>query len=181
MNLGKLLEADARLSSRLRVAENPGLLRTIAMFFAHSGDSWFWLVSLVLVWVSGNSFWKSRAFILVLSILVTAVLVLVIKFTVKRRRPEGEWGRIYRSTDPHSFPSGHAVRSFLLATMALGLGPPWFAIILIIWAPIVGLARVSMGVHYLSDVVVGALIGIVMGWVNYNFIPILVNYLVNTL
>jgi undecaprenyl-diphosphatase len=59
----------------------------------------------------------------------------------------------------------------MLAAAAVGLGPPWFAILLVIWAPMVGMARVAMGVHYLSDVIVGALLGIFMGFVNYTFVP----------
>jgi undecaprenyl-diphosphatase len=81
---------------------------------------------------------------------------------VRRKRPEGEWGRIYRFTDPHSFPSGHAARAFLIATVATALGPAWLAIALWIWAPLVALARVAMGVHYLSDIVAGALFGILV-------------------
>ena len=176
MNFQELLDLDAKWSKNLRVAENPGSLRTIAMLFAHSGDSWFWGVGILLVWFVGNPFWKSQAFMLGASVIITAVLVLVIKFSVKRRRPEGEWGGIYRHTDPHSFPSGHAARSFMLASMAVFLGPPWFAIILVIWAPLVGLARVAMGVHFVSDVIAGALLGIFMGWLNYNLIPIGLSY-----
>ena len=48
-----------------------------------------------------------------------AALVLVLKFLIRRRRPEGEWGGIYRQTDPHSFPSGHAARSVLIAVLAV--------------------------------------------------------------
>jgi undecaprenyl-diphosphatase len=173
----KLLDHDARISKRLRVAEKPGLLRTFAMLLAHSGDSWFWIMGILVVWFSTSPYWKSRAQIMGISVLVTAVLVLVIKFTVKRRRPEGDWGNIYRSTDPHSFPSGHSARSFMLAVLAAGLGPAWFAILLLVWAPLVGLARVAMGVHYVSDVIAGALIGIFMGWLNYHLIPAALSFL----
>jgi undecaprenyl-diphosphatase len=155
----------------MRVAEKPGLLRSIAMLLAHSGDSWFWGVGILLLWYFGSQFWELRAIIMGISVVITAILVLVIKFTVRRSRPEGEWGGIYRTTDPHSFPSGHAARSFMLATIVMGLGPTWFAILLVIWAPLVGLARVAMGVHYLSDVIVGAMLGIIMGWLNFNIIP----------
>jgi len=89
--------------------------------------------------------------------------VMSIKFVVRRRRPEGEWGGIYRATDPHSFPSGHAARAFLIAVLVIGLGPAWLAVTLCIWAPLVSLARVAMGVHYVSDVVAGALLGIAGG------------------
>jgi undecaprenyl-diphosphatase len=94
------------------------------------------------------------------------VVVVLLKFTIRRKRPEGEWGGIYRNTDPHSFPSGHAARTALFAVLGLILGPTWFGLVLLAWAPLVALARVAMGVHYLSDVLVGLAIGLVMGWVN---------------
>jgi undecaprenyl-diphosphatase len=157
----------------MRVAEKPGALRAIAVFFAHSGDSWFWAIGLIAMWISGDSFWKEWAVVQLGSISVLAALVLLIKFRVRRQRPEGEWGRIYRNTDPHSFPSGHAARAFLIATIASGLGPAGVAIALWIWAPLVGLARVAMGVHYLSDIVAGALLGIVVGWLGLQvYLPL---------
>ena len=160
--MNSILELDARLTNQMRVAERPGALRAIAVFFAHSGDSWFWAIGLVAIWLSGNSFWKQWAVVQFGSISMLAIMVQVIKFRIKRKRPEGEWGRIYRFTDPHSFPSGHAARAFLIATIASGLGPPGLAIALWIWAPLVALARVAMGVHYLSDIVAGALFGILV-------------------
>lgn len=159
--MNSILDLDARLSRQMRVAEKPGALRAIAVFFAHSGDSWFWAIGLFAMWISGNSFWKQWAVLQFASIWALAALVLLIKFTIKRRRPEGDWGQIYRNTDPHSFPSGHTARAFMIATIASGLGPAWLATALWIWAPLVALARVAMGVHYLSDVVAGMLLGIV--------------------
>jgi undecaprenyl-diphosphatase len=159
----QLMEIDARWSQRLRVAEKPGLLRTLAAILAHSGDSWFWLLGLIVLWLAGDPYWRQRAQVMAISILITAVAVMAIKFTVRRRRPEGEWGAIYRSTDPHSFPSGHAVRAVMLAVLVLGLGPAWLAILLVVWAPLVGLARAAMGVHYLSDVLAGWVLGLLMG------------------
>jgi undecaprenyl-diphosphatase len=163
MHLTSILKLDARLSDRLRVAEKPGALRNIAIFFAHSGDSWFWGAALVILWWLGNSFWKRWALIELAGISVLAALVMSLKFIIRRRRPEGEWGGIYRSTDPHSFPSGHAARAFMIAVVAAGLGPGLAALILWIWAPLVALARVAMGVHYVSDVVAGFVVGILMG------------------
>jgi undecaprenyl-diphosphatase len=158
-----LIELDARISEQMRIAEKPGPLRTLAAVLAHSGDSWFWLAGLGLVWWLGSDYWKERAVILIVSILLTALIVLIVKFTVRRKRPEGEWGKFYRNTDPHSFPSGHAVRAMMLAVVMLGLGPVWLGLFLLIWAPLVGLARVAMGVHYLSDVLAGMLLGLLIG------------------
>jgi undecaprenyl-diphosphatase len=163
VTLTRLLELDARLSARMRVAEHPGPFRTVVAVLAHSGDSWFWWAGLTLLWWRGDQFWRSWALTVLIAIIVLAVIVLAVKFTIRRRRPDGEWGALYRTTDPHSFPSGHAARAVLIAMLAIGLGPWWLAIILCIWAPLVSLARVAMGVHYLSDVVAGAVLGGIAG------------------
>ena len=165
--VNKLLELDNRLSIQLRIAENPGLRRRLAVLLAHSGDSWLWLLGLGLLWLLGSSAWKSLALTLLAAILITAVLVLLIKFTVRRQRPPGAWGNIYRSTDPHSFPSGHAARAVMLAVLSMHVGPSWLGWLLLAWSPLVGLARVAMGVHYLSDVLAGAFFGVLAGFSLY--------------
>lgn len=165
MYFRSIIEFDAALSNKMRIAERPGLLRSIAVFFAHSGDSWFWALALFLLWLFADAFWKKWAVTLVGGISVLIVIVMSLKFLIRRRRPEGKWGGIYRNTDPHSFPSGHAARAFLIAVLASGLGPGPAAAILWVWAPLVSLARVAMGVHFVSDIVAGMLVGIVVGLV----------------
>jgi undecaprenyl-diphosphatase len=165
----KFAEVDNRLSRLSRLGVNSRASRGLAAILAHSGDSWFWLLGLILVWWLGTEYWKQRAVALGVGILVTALVVMAIKFTVRRSRPEGEWGQIYRSTDPHSFPSGHAARSMMLAVMALGMGPVWFGLVLLAWAPLVSLARVMLGVHYPSDVLAGMVLGAVLGIVVLQF------------
>jgi undecaprenyl-diphosphatase len=115
------------------------------------------------MWWLGTDYWKRELLILILSILVTALVVFAIKLLVRRKRPEGEWGKVYRLTDPHSFPSGHAARVMMIAVVMLGLGSSWLGLLLLAWAILVGLARVAMGVHYLSDVVAGMLLGVLIG------------------
>ena len=171
MTWKNILELDARLSAQMRVAGRPGLLRSVAIVLAHSGDSWFWWAGLGLLWWLGNSFWRPWALAVLVSIIALAIIVLAIKFTIRRRRPEGDWGGIYRKTDPHSFPSGHAARVVLIAILALGMGPDWLAVIICLWAPLVALARVAMGVHYLSDVVAGFGLGAVAGLTSLLIIP----------
>lgn len=158
-----LLQKDARLSARLQIAERPSRLRTMAAILAHSGDSWFWILGLLITWWFAEGPWKTWALLMIGMIIVLALIVTVLKFSIRRRRPEGKWGAIYRSTDPHSFPSGHAARAALLAVLSLGWGPSWLGVLLLIWAPFVLLARVAMGLHYLSDVIVGSTLGVIIG------------------
>jgi undecaprenyl-diphosphatase len=158
-----VIELDGHLTTRLRIAEKPGRLRTLAMILAHSGDSWFWLAGLGLLLWLGMDYWKRELLILIVSILVTALVVFAVKLIVRRSRPAGEWGKFYRLTDPHSFPSGHAARAVMLAVVMLGLGSAWIGLLLLAWAILVGLSRVAMGLHYFSDVVAGWVLGLVVG------------------
>lgn len=177
MNWHNLIESDQRWTMRLRLRQVKGLWFNLAAFLAHSGDSWFWLAGLGLVWLFGNPSWHQRSALLILGLVGLAIMVLFIKFRVRRRRPEGEWGAIYRNTDPHSFPSGHASRAAMLAVVALGIGPAWFGLLLLVWAPLVSLARVLMGVHYVSDVLAGLLIGLVAGLLVLLVHPLLLTLL----
>jgi undecaprenyl-diphosphatase len=161
----RLRGLDEQITARLRIAEKPGLLRRLAILFGHSGDSWFWLAGLLLTIWLGSLATRSLGYALIIGILLTAGVVLVIKFSVRRQRPEGEWGQLYRKADPHSFPSGHAARAAMLAAVSLALGPSWLGTTLFIWAPLVGLARVATGLHYVSDVAAGWLLGALMGLV----------------
>ena len=161
--LGRWLEADRIYTARLRLSEKPGPLRRLAAFLAHSGDSWFWVPGLAIAWLVSGQAVKLLAAELIAAIALMALVVFAIKRRVRRERPKGEWGGLYRRADPHSVPSGHAARMALLAVLAVGLGPAWFAVLLLVWAPLVALARVALGVHFLSDVIVGAALGIVLG------------------
>lgn len=159
----KLNQWDIRNSEKLRLNSKMHGFWQLAAFFAHSGDSWFWLFALILVWLLAKNPWRTTAAVLGVGILTLAVAVLAVKMLVRRRRPEGEWGAIYRRADPHSFPSGHAARAFLIVVLGIAFAPIGFIIAVAIWAPLVSLARVLMGLHYLSDVIVGALLGILWG------------------
>jgi undecaprenyl-diphosphatase len=173
LKFSELIDKDEQVSNKLRIIETDHALKPLAVLFAHSGDSWLWFVGLILIVIFGQPDWQYKALVMTVSFIFLAVIVLGIKFTVRRKRPEGEWGKIYRATDPHSFPSGHAARAFLFAAISVGLGPVWLAVILCIWAPLVSLARIATGVHYLSDVVVGTLVGIFAGVVVLNLLPVL--------
>jgi undecaprenyl-diphosphatase len=163
MNNQYWIEFDRTWSQRLAIEETAGTKRLLAILLAHSGDSWFWLLGLLIIWLTGDGYWKLWALQVGAMIILLAVSVLALKFRFRRARPEGTWGNVYRKSDPHSFPSGHAARTALLAVLAVGLGPPWLAVILVPWAPLVSLARVAMGLHYPTDVLAGGVLGLAVG------------------
>ena len=171
--LRQLRKLDARLSKALLITQENEQLSLLLKFFAHSGDSWFWLTGLFIVWLFSRDEWREKTFFIAVGLVIMAAAVIFLKFSIRRPRPEREWGQIYRITDPHSFPSGHAARSAALAVMAIAIGPPWFGIAVILWAPWVGLSRVALGVHYLSDVFAGWLVGGLMGLVTLAAQPLI--------
>ncbi|MBP7669537.1 MAG: phosphatase PAP2 family protein [Candidatus Eisenbacteria bacterium] len=62
-----------------------------------------------------------------------------------------------------SFPSSHAANVFCAATIVAGrLGRRWLW--LLVLAAIVGISRVYIGVHYPSDILAGAGLGMLVGW-----------------
>ena len=156
--LNRLLELDHALSARLTI-RRAGLLRVTAQVIAHTGDSVVWIAIGLGLWALNQPQWAARVAITVFTLIG---LVAALKFLFRRGRPTGERGKLYLKLDAHSFPSGHAARTAALA-VTCGALDPRLGLACGIWATLVCLARVALGVHYLSDVAVGAAIGIGAG------------------
>ncbi len=172
-----LVSLDEKITASLRISEPANGIKPLAIFFAHSGDSWFILLALFIVWLVTDDPWHHAMAVMAASTIALAVIVLIIKFSIRRRRPEGDWGAVYRKSDPHSFPSGHAARTIMLATLGLLLGPTWFGLVLILWAPLVSIARVALGVHYFSDIFAGALLGVFAAFGFFTLAPTVSSWL----
>lgn len=72
----------------------------------------------------------------------------------------------------YGFVSNHAANTFALATfLSMLIGNKYFSLSIIIWASLVSYSRIYLGVHYPGDVVGGAMLGILIGWllfISYN-------------
>ena len=74
--------------------------------------------------------------------------------------------------DPTSFPSGHTSAAFVIATSVSLSYPEWYVVVpAAAWATTMGVARMWHGVHYPSDVAVGAAIGLVSGTAVHFLMP----------
>jgi undecaprenyl-diphosphatase len=126
------------------------------------------VTTLIAVWLMVQRRYRLAAWTLV-TIWGAALLGLVLKLVVARARPD--LVDAVATAPGRSFPSGHALTStvgcavLLLLVMPLLRGP-WrgLALALAVVIPLaVGFARIGLGVHYLSDVVAGELLG--LAWV----------------
>jgi lipid A 4'-phosphatase len=102
------------------------------------------------------------------AVAISGILVDLIKVIVGRPRPkllfaagDYEFSWIGLSADHWSFPSGHAATAAALAT-ALWCLWPRPVLFYVIGAALVAMSRVVMGAHYLSDVVMGAFVGVLV-------------------
>jgi membrane-associated phospholipid phosphatase len=155
----KIRSIDAFLTTPLVLPERPRVARLVALGLAHSGDMPVWIVLLAAAWFLGDSAWKLRAVITFAGLALVEIVVIGIKMIVRRRRPPGTEGMIYRKTDPFSFPSGHAARAALLSLLALRMGPAEAFIVILIWSPFMVISRIAIGIHYVLDVLAGILLG----------------------
>lgn len=79
-----------------------------------------------------------------------------------------------------SFPSGHAVVFFTIATLIFLLVSRKWGIWFFAFATLMGLARIYVGVHYPLDILVGALIGFVTPFLLRIFIPEIKKFTIHT-
>ena len=121
-----------------------------------------YIYSLVLLAFGGN---KARkfAFVLVPAILFGNAVVENVKYIIGRPRPHDGMAPTYIYTNAYSFPSGHATIAFLAAILILMLYNRKYGYLCLVAAALIGISRLVLDVHYPTDVLGGALLGIEMG------------------
>lgn len=124
-----------------------------------------WIGSLGIIWLLIAAvlavLWRRPSiFFTVLAADVLADLAAELgKAIVRRHRPfETQLGP---KSNAHSFPSGHTATAFACATVLSSFVPRW-RVPLFVLATLIGLSRVYNAMHYPTDVLAGAILGVLI-------------------
>jgi len=132
------------------------------------------LVLLAFAWVRASRKWTHIFLSMLLAMAIAGLAGSVIKRTIPRARPsvqsEFRWGGPHFSTKHHAFPSGHVAASTaffgVLISVRRRIGLALMPIPILI-----GLSRMYIGAHYLSDIVCAAVLGILCALLVTHFFP----------
>ena len=162
----RLLAIDATFSQYLTLPLESGWWRW-ARVLAHLGDgpNVFGGLGLgySLGWLWPNPFLRQATLTVALSVLLAMVLVTLIKFFIRRERPQPPGEFVAFQYDLYSFPSGHSARMIALAVSILFFYPLLGWVLIVVTLGVVT-ARIAVGIHYISDIIVGICVGTLVAW-----------------
>ena len=136
------------------------------------GDGWLWYAVIVCLPWAGGPVGTSASVRMIGVGMVNLVVYRIIKRWIARPRPFRTCPGIRacaRSLDEFSFPSGHTLHSVAFS-LILTVYYPMFALFVWPFTVLVAVSRIVLGLHYPSDVIVGALIGALTAAVSFNLL-----------
>lgn len=140
------------------------------------GELWFAFILLTAI----NKKTRRIAVVALIAIAIEFLIVdNMIKPLIMRPRPFEVYPFEIIIDNPHgsSFPSGHSASSFAVAAVFYFTKHKW-RIGMLICAVLMAFSRLYLFVHFPSDVIIGSLIGVLIGWIavkylynNHKFVP----------
>ncbi|TVP59172.1 MAG: phosphatase PAP2 family protein [Halomonadaceae bacterium] len=152
-----------------------GYLRTVSRL----GDGWLWYGVIALIALHGEPDSQALAMTLTATGLTCTLLYKTLKHRLVRERPFISFPGIQCAIAPldrYSFPSGHTLHAVGFNSLLL-LALPIVGLILLPFTFSVMASRVVLGLHYPSDVVAGAVIGLIIGVIAWLTLPQMVQWL----
>lgn len=162
-----IVTRDHRVMRRVNRWTPPRWLRLWMVAATRGGDGWLWYaMAVVIAFVGGPD--RFRALAAAFTAVATGIALFIqLKRTCKRRRPchiEPHCWATLLPPDQFSFPSGHTITAFAVAT-SLSMFYPEMIAGLFFCALSVAASRIVLGMHFLTDVIVGAAMGGLIGYV----------------
>lgn len=155
----QLLNAAESPIMEFFVAFRSPILNTIALGYTELGHAAFGAALFLVFWAFEEKNFASRIF---LGLLGSNLLTVSLKTFFRRFIPyKFALDAAPKFLLPYGFPSGHTMSAFVLAHLLgskFGKKPVFYTL-----AGLVGISRVYLGVHYLSDVIVGGFLGVLVG------------------
>jgi undecaprenyl-diphosphatase len=148
------------------------LIRNFFKAISRLGDGIFWysLMALMLCVDQAHAFLPVSH--MAVAGLIGTLIYKWLKVRTLRPRPFNVHQQIsLRSVplDQFSFPSGHTLHAVIFSMVAIHYYP-MLSVALIPFTILIGLSRPILGLHYPSDVLVGAFIGILISTLSFNII-----------
>ncbi len=165
---GFIAHRDHRLMRRINRWPAPRWVRIWMLYATRGGDGWLWyLLGLALLLFGGTPRFRALSAAGLAAGSGIALLLRIKKATGRARPCATEphcWATLL-PPDQFSFPSGHTITAFAV-TVSLSAFYPDLAPGFLFCAVSVAASRVLLGMHFLSDVAVGAVIGTLLALVS---------------
>ncbi|WP_028116164.1 phosphatase PAP2 family protein [Ferrimonas senticii] len=160
---------DQALMRQLQHLPQLNWWRTGARWLSLSGDGGGYLLLTLLLALLGGDHGRLFLQLALIAFAIELPLYWLLKNTLKRARPCHALSDVVLLFKPHdqfSLPSGHSAAAVLFASLLGWYWPP-LMLLAFAWAALVALSRVVLGVHYLSDVLAGALLGMLAAQLSF--------------
>ena len=166
-----LAAPDLNLMRRVNRWRAPRWVRWWMLLATRAGDGWLWALIGIALLFSSDAL-RFRAVEAAGCAVGTGILIFFkVKRVFCRTRPRDIephcWANIV-TQDKFSFPSGHSTTAFAVA-LCLGSFYPEIMPLLLVLAANVAVSRVVVGMHFMSDVLVGSGVGALLGYVAFRF------------
>lgn len=171
----RIESGDHRLMRRVHRWRAPRWFRILMILSTRGGDGWLWCALGIILYFYGGPH-RFAAIGAAGSAAVAGIFLFrALKKTSHRQRPCDIEPHCWSSVlppDRYSFPSGHSITAFAVA-VSIGLFYPQLMTSLLTAAILIAASRIILGMHFLSDVVVGSAIGAVLATAAFHVFALL--------